>query len=1027
MRLDRVRTYVEEQCKALLEQGERPGVDAQTVAEALKICRTDASTELNRLWRQGILEKVGKKPVKFMPVEVFRCVFGPSGEQDPVGGALPTLKKGFVDPSNESQHTVDPKNYKTAPRPEPGLDFKEGSLEGDTAFEGIIGSNGSLRAQIQLAKAAVSYPPTGLHTLIIGETGVGKSLLAEAMWRYGVESGVFRPSDKKREPPFVVFGCADYAENPQLLVSQLFGHVKGAFTGASEDKEGLVDRAQGGILFLDEIHRLPPTGQELLFTLIDKGIYRRLADTKERTANLMIIGATSEDPQSALLTTFRRRIPVQIELPKLKDRPLHERLSLIIHFISQESNRLDLPISFSGRALRLFMAYDCPGNIGDLRNDLQLCCAKSYLSYLASQGSFSGSQENRAGDAAGKTFSGTGGSEESPILSVDSDAVPQKVYSAAQDVELSGDPYIDQVLSEGIVVYPGEKPAFRAIVDDYQLPVDLYEFVEKRLRAYKAAALSQHEAEVRVGEDLEKYFYATIWALHGDQTENVRSGIIAPNIWNLAVSILDTASTRLQRTYSRTILAALALHLQQFLQRTKAGQIIYNPRLKNIQTEHSSEFQIAKDLVPRISYSLGVSVPEDETGFLAMFLAQPVGRERKRRVGLVVAAHGRTTASSMADVANSLLGTNHIRAVDAPLTKSLPEMFEDLARAVSESDQSKGVLILADMGSFLEMGEDIYNRTGIRCKIIPNVTTVLVLEAGKVVMTSDGTLEQVAAEVMRDHKNLLESVDMTGSDSIGGATGHGQKNKVSRSGKSGESDYSQGARNVGSRGAIITVCPTGAGTARKIRDILLKNLPISRTMDIIPVSALDDVGEIAQKLGKRLHLVVGSIDPGLSGVPFVPVDEILREDGLKKIDVLLKGWNTPGKTPDLPQKGASRQEALELLKTQMSKFVSSLPASKVIQECDRVLDRLEKGLYKKELPVDLVVRIYLHTACMFDRLASGQPLVIPRIGFDTKQEKTFEFGFLRSILTDSASAFDLTVPDGEIFYFQVTLPSVNEV
>jgi len=1025
-RLNRVRTYVEEQCKALLAQGERPGVDAQTVAEALKICRTDASSELNKLWRQGVLEKVGKRPAKFMPVEVFRSVLRASGEQGLIAHGSTTVKKGFAIHSDQSQQTVDQKYYKGVLSGESGPDLEAPSLESDTTFDGIVGSNGSLRAQIQLAKAAVSYPPHGLHTLIIGETGVGKSLLAEAMWRYGVESGVLRSSNRKSDPPFVIFSCADYADNPQLLVSQLFGHAKGAFTGATEEKEGLVDRAQGGILFLDEIHRLPPAGQELLFTLIDKGIYRRLADTKERTANLMIIGATSEDPQSALLTTFRRRIPVQIELPKLKERPLNERMSLIVHFISHESNRLNLPIFFSGRALRLFMSYDCQGNIGDLRNDLQLCCAKSYLSYLASQGSLSRGHENRSSESGG-IVSEIGPSEESPILSVDIDAVPQKVYSAAQDIDLSGDPYIDQALSEGVVVYPGQKPALRVLVDDYQLPVDLYGFVEKRLRTHRATALSQHEAELRVGEDLEKYFYATVWALHGDHTENIRSGIIAPNIWELAASILDTASVRLRRAYSRTILVALALHLQQFLQRAKAGQIIYNPRLRSIQTEHSSEFQIAKDLVPKISFSLGVGIPEDEIGFLAMFLTQPVGRERKTRVGLVVAAHGRTTASSMADVANSLLGTNHIRAVDAPLTKSLPEMFEDVARAVTESDQGKGVLILADMGSFLEMREDIFNRTGIRCEIIPNVTTALVLEAGKVVMTSDGTLEDVATEVLRNHMEILESVDMTGKDSIGVATDQGHKKRVSRSGKSVGSDYSRNARNIGSRGAIITVCPTGAGTARKLREILLKNLPISRVMDIIPTSAFDDVSEIARRLGKRLRLVVGSIDPGVSGVPFVPVDEILSVDGLKKIDVLLKGWNTPGKTPDLPHEGASCQEALELLRAQMSKFVSNLPAPKVMQECDRLLYRLEKDLYKKKLPVDLVVRIYLHSACMFDRLAEGRPLEAPKFGLDTQHEKSFEFGCLKSILVDSASAFDLTVPDGEVFYFQVALPSVDEV
>jgi len=1002
-RIDKVRRFVEEQSQALFEQGKEPGVDAQTVAEALGIYRTDASSDLNKLWRAGVFIKVGKKPVKYLPPDLYRLFYSNiSSTQD-------RLTK-----SSKSEH-VEKAPYSSGRL---CLNSGEESSLADSAFESIIGSNGSLKAQIQLAKAAVSYPPCGLHTLIIGEPGVGKSLLAEAMWRYGVKSGIFRTSEKK-EPPFIIFSCADYAENPQLLVSQLFGHVKGAFTGATEDKKGLIDRAQGGILFLDEIHRLPPTGQELLFMLIDKGVYRRLGETdKERTANVMIIGATSEDPQSSLLTTFRRRIPVQIELPRLKDRPLQERLALIVHFLSQESNRLKLPIWFSGQALKILMSYDCAGNIGDLKNDVQLCCAKSYLSYLASRGSFTrGEKGNRR----------TGGEDpkNQKALSVDIHDVPQKVYSTAQDIEFSEDGYFSKVLSNGIFIKPGHKLPFEAMADDYQLPIDLYEFVEKRLRAYKSTMMSQHEIESKVGEDLERYFYATIWALHGDQPDNMRSGIIAPNIWNLATTVIDKATAKLHRNYSRTVVAALALHLQQFVQRTKAGQIIYNPRLKYIQSEHAREFEIVRDLVPEISRALGIGVPDDEVGFLAMFLARPLERKRKPKVGLIVAAHGRSTAGSMADVANNLLGTNHIRAIDAPLQRSFAEIFDDLCRAVSQNDQGRGVLVLADMGSFLGMEQDITKRIGVRCRIIPNVTTLLVLEAGKVVMTSEGSLDEIADEIMKVHENLVESFGFRNQK------GSEPQKDVGKTGmhKAQERSLSQRyltARTVAARGAIITICPTGAGTACKIRDILLENLPIVRTMDVIPVSALEDVNKFAEGLGTRLRLIVGSIDPGISGVPFVPVDEVLRKDGLGKIDILLKSWNATGEAPDLPKKGTSRQEAINLVESQIDKFVRNVFPEEVKTRCNYVIKKLEEDLYKKELPVDVVVRVYLHVACMLDRLSEGEPLAMPQWGKELRAKRRQEFDFLNSLFNGTASEFKPAVPEGEIFYFLVTLPSLDE-
>lgn len=96
------------------------------------------------------------------------------------------------------------------------------------------------------------------------------------MFNYACFVGRF---DAKK--PFIVFNCADYAMNPQLLMAHIFGHIKGAFTGAGEDKEGLVDKANGGMLFLDEIHRLPPEGQEMVFYFMDTGTYSRLGKRKE--------------------------------------------------------------------------------------------------------------------------------------------------------------------------------------------------------------------------------------------------------------------------------------------------------------------------------------------------------------------------------------------------------------------------------------------------------------------------------------------------------------------------------------------------------------------------------------------------------------------------------------------------------------------------------------------------------------------------------------------------------------------------
>lgn len=232
---------------------------------------------------------------------------------------------------------------------------------------------------IQQAKAAILYPPRGLHTLILGETGVGKSMFAEAMYNFAIESKVI-----KEDAAFIRFNCADYADNPQLVIAQIFGVKKGAYTGADSDRDGLLKKANGGILFLDEIHRLSPQGQEMLFTYIDKGYFRVLGDTEKLVhVEVQIIAATTEDPQSFLLKTFSRRIPMVITLPSLKEKNTKERYYLLREFIENESQRVQKSIYINKSALTSFLLYDCPNNIGQLKSDIQLSCARAFLKYKA--------------------------------------------------------------------------------------------------------------------------------------------------------------------------------------------------------------------------------------------------------------------------------------------------------------------------------------------------------------------------------------------------------------------------------------------------------------------------------------------------------------------------------------------------------------------------------------------------------------------------------------------------------------------
>src|SRR5699024_7991829 len=118
--------------------------------------------------------------------------------------------------------------------------------------------------------------------------------------------------------PFVVMNSAQYANNVELLSSTLSGYVKAAFTGAYSPTKGLLEAADEGILFVDEVHRLNSESQEKLFVFLDQGIFRRMGESDGwHRANVRIIMATTEDLQSNFLGTFLRRIPIVIRIPSL--------------------------------------------------------------------------------------------------------------------------------------------------------------------------------------------------------------------------------------------------------------------------------------------------------------------------------------------------------------------------------------------------------------------------------------------------------------------------------------------------------------------------------------------------------------------------------------------------------------------------------------------------------------------------------------------------------------------------------------
>ncbi|WP_196601261.1 sigma 54-interacting transcriptional regulator [Pectinatus frisingensis] len=696
--------------------------------------------------------------------------------------------------------------------------------KGSRAFENLIGAHGSLYAQIQQAKAGMLYPPHGLHCLIVGETGVGKSELAESMYRFALES-----TSLPTNAPFNVFNCADYAENPQLLITQLFGCIKGAYTGATFDRKGLIEQTDGGILFLDEVHRLSSEGQEMLFQLIDKGHFRRLGETDAiHKANVQLIAATTENIETSLLATFKRRIPMLISLPSLAERPLTERLHLIEKFFNDEATRMNAALQVALDAMKAYLLYDCMGNIGQLKSDIQVACAKSFLDFVT---------------------------HKNEIVHVDVSNLP--LYVKKGLLKLSGRrKQIDSLVWKDGWFEPGaETTESKMLTEDvYSFPKEFYIYIEQLYDNYEKHGVASEKINQLIGAEIEKKLQNII--AHSQRrmaplTLDEVAKVIGKDVIDLSQEILQIAEKELG-VFDQSLVYCLAVHLNAAFTRLGQGKKIINPNLAAIKEKFSHEYAAACKMALAIEQHYKIELPDDEVGYIALYLHK-TETEEEGRIGVVVAAHG-GVASALLDVASRLLNVTHGKSFNMSFEQDPTEACEDLQKIIYEADEGKGVLLLVDMGSLLTFGEIIQARTKIHVETICRVDTMMVIEALRRSILPEATLSNLVKAI----EGMLETFPKVPV----GKTARGRK-----------------------RRAIITTCFTGEGAAvycsqrlrktfgQKINDISLLHMGIIGGNDID--QQLADIMKQYEVLA-----IVGSVNPKVENVPYISLRELMTQEGI---------------------------------------------------------------------------------------------------------------------------------------------------
>lgn len=778
------------------------GITASELATLLQLDRANVSSDLNKLVKDNRLLKTSTRPVRF-----------------------------YIE-TNTSLETHSTKG---------------------TSLDTFAIENKSLKIAIEKAKASILYPPNGMHTLLLGETGVGKSMFASLMHEYAIEV-----EQLPKDAPFIVFNCADYANNPQLLLGQLFGIKKGAYTGAS-DQKGLIEKAHEGILFLDEVHRLPPEGQEMLFTFIDRGVYRRLGETEnERKARVLIITATTEEPNSFLLKTFTRRIPMTVTLPPLRERTHKERFALLQLFFTNEAIRLRKEIHVSPNTMRAFVFYNCPNNIGQLKTDVQIACAKAYSDFVT---------------------------KKRDSVCVSSTDLPWYMKEGLFIERKSRHLY--QIPNETFV-FTGDEGWSKHTIKPEGSRSSIYDYIDYKYEELQARGIEEEELELLIENDIQSFFVQYFNQISKKTSHENVFKIVNRNIVSVCEKIAELAEKYLSKTFDEKVFLALSLHVQTTLQRLQGGKQIHHPQLNQIRTKYKEAFSVAMQCIQLLEEELQITIPIDEAGFLTMFFVVDPIPASQTEVKVLILAHGNGIATEMANVANELLGIDEVTGIDMPLHESPKDFLERVKVYMKTLQNVNGLLLLVDMGSLAYIGDILETEFKIPVRVLSMTSTPHALEAARKAQLgySLDALYETVKNLTPFYLNVQE-----------------EKKKPLSPMKS----------------VILTACLTGEGSALAIQKMLENYLRFDKDLiEIIPISIVHekDLTKMIENIKKERNIIciVTNFDMQIPCLTY-HFQDIVNYTAIQPIQELITYEETYAKMADILEQQMQRNDGALLIKT----------------------------------------------------------------------------------------------------------------
>ncbi|SKA79009.1 sigma-54 dependent transcriptional regulator, gfr operon transcriptional activator [Clostridium sp. USBA 49] len=834
---------------------------ANSIAENINLSRSTVSSYLNKGVKQGSIIKIKEYPVIFLDKEIFSKIY-------------------FKITANEYESLEDL--------------FNEGKkIKNKDPLSNVIGAKGSLKEQIEQIKTAVLYPEHGLPIMLLGPSGSGKTYLAKCIYDYCIQKKLIG-----EKAPFISLNCAQYYHNPELLSSLLFGYTKGAFTGADKDKKGLLENADGGVLFLDEVHRLTNEGQEKLFTFMDSGEYSPIGDNSvKKKSNVRLIFATTESIQSTFLPTFIRRLPVIVSIPGFSERTQQEKLELIDSFFLKESEILKRTIEVSKQVISFLLSSNYDGNVGKIKNIIKYSCGKSYARMK------------------------------------NTDVIKVRITDLPVDCE----EHIKENINHKFLnryqdrSYDYKNPELLNINSREQknITITYFKFIEE----FK---------QVEYGNiTKEQYINKMMTNVNLLLDDLVFNNELAKNesLFSMISFNIRFTFKYMEENYGFKQDGNKILSIANLLYFKEEKEILINhpdwntikPKLIIfINSYMKNAVYLAKIILKNLSEQLDYQFLDEDLIFISFYLNSTNMQNIKGEINSIILAHGYSTASSMANVANRLLKKNLFQAIDMPINTTIDDIENKVIDFIDNNIVENGLILLVDMGSLSDLSTRLKDKIKCPMLIIDYVSTPLVLEIGSLLLQGKN-INEISDEILKNvriNKQLIYPI--------------GNKKK-----------------------AILTCCYTGIGSAIQIQEILQKSLRYDdKSFVIIPY----DYKKLQQNKQKELPFqiydilaIIGTADPKIDGINYIGLDQLINGEEIQKLINILKD------NFEFDEQQLKKELVFNFSIKKIVENLTILDPNKILRFVEKATDKIEENLNIK-LSNNRRFLLYVHSCCMVERI-----------------------------------------------------------